>query len=466
MIQTIGRIMDLSELPLDFEINQDVQISPSAYQSSLDFRSLYPATVDVPHNLSYVHPLTLKRTPFRFDYNETIDIHLSPTYEEILNIIKISPNTYLNFNIIDNDTKSYGIGANRQIYTYVINNMINDLFEVTHGFFLDIKPSSFWHSSENIDGIVTLIGLYIESECKLPYHFHPVLLQKIKRIKMMSLKSQLKILRWFNNQMYIEINRNISDPEFDVEEITGYDTIEEYIWDFCFIKTLKPWKIDIYDKIAKSFRTKFDSIVLFGISKLDNIISGNYEINSAEVLNIMSLDDELHNNLWIQFINSLNQEQLKNLLLLCSNSFSLDEKFHITVLENMDQDIKIATCSRSVILNKRLFESIEMLNNLTLYLSTVDNTIVDVKNINQTPNFRYDDIENIIDTNLTGEDRRFDGRSNFHQLLDDVLSGYTQMVLERVCYEFSNLRWNASTGYGNSMNSDFDGDENNKLYNT
>lgn len=329
--------------------------------------------------------------PFIFHNRDYMDIKPDPSYEQLFNIITVYPMTYFNFKIIT-EHLSYGIGANRQIYTHGINDVIINLFETDRGYFLDIMLNNedFWKSDDNISSLVTLIGLYISSECVLPYHFHPALLQKITG-KPMELKEQLYFLEYYNPEMHSIINKKLSDPSFDVVKETFYDSIEEYIEKDIFMIKVPLWKTNLYNRIAKSFLEKYPGISKFNIIELDKLISGTYIIDPLNVIKIMHIDEDNYNALWKQFIMSLDQLQLRNLLLLGSNSFSLNYSFRIIVCDEMDSDINITTCARHIKLNAKLFESIETLNQLKLYLETVDLTIVDQYNIarNITHNTNY-----------------------------------------------------------------------------
>ena len=124
---------------------------------------------------------------------------------------------------------------------------------------------------------------------------------------------------------------------------------------------------------------KFQLIFTYDIIQLDTIISGYYELRASDVIGCMDIDP-YYNKLWTQFIESCDQNQLKKLLLLCSNSLSLESKFQINLIPDAKLDINISTCTRQVNLSEKLFENSQTLSTLKLYLDDIDQTIVDAYN--------------------------------------------------------------------------------------
>jgi len=114
------------------------------------------------------------------------------------------------------------------------------------------------------------------------------------------------------------------------------------------------------------------------ILKADKILSGQYTFTPKMLFNIFVVDTE-YRNMWKKFIYALNHDELKGLLLIFTNSLSLDHPIEIIVSDNdLDKnlstgiDLKIITCSRTVIINKNLFESDEKLLGLRVYFCGVD----------------------------------------------------------------------------------------------
>lgn len=192
--------------------------------------------------------------PFGFNKSVTLDIKPDPTYEELFNVLNEYPFTYINFCISSNKHMSYGNGASRQIYQLGMTDLINKLLQITHGYFLGIDAENnlnltFWDYEDNIELFVSLIGLNIASGCILPYHLHPILLQKIVQRKM-DVSQQLHFLKYYSPDLYVEINKHISNNSFDVEAVTGYNSLEEYIETNIFMNKIDDWKLTLYEKIA------------------------------------------------------------------------------------------------------------------------------------------------------------------------------------------------------------------------
>jgi hypothetical protein len=309
-------------------------------------------------------------SPFHFSEEKNIDIKPNPLCEEIFINIEEYPNTSFNFSIVLDSVIAYGEGATRQIYQYAMNDCIKKYLQINRGYFVDTNDSNFWDSNTNITHFVTFIGLYIFSECTLPYHLEPLLLQKISA-RSMDYEQQLYFLKYYNPDIYAEVIK----PDFDIS-YTGYDTTEEYIADI-FANQKTESKIKLYDLISKEFSKQFGTLDEYDVIALDEIISGSYNMTSKDILKIMSIDDPVYTPMWENFIGSLDENQLKKLLLLAGNTLSLESNYTVSIEDDMKTDIDVTTCCRHIKLNGHLFEKQEYLDGLKMYLDDVDSTIVD-----------------------------------------------------------------------------------------
>jgi hypothetical protein len=317
--------------------------------------------------------------PFVFLEEKNLNIKPNPPCEDLFLIILHYPKIFINFTILSTDTDmAYGEGATRQIYQHSMNDCIQKYLQITRGYFMDIKIDHlvFWDCEENIQTFVTCIGLCVASQCILPYHLEPLLLQKMA-CRPMGYEQQLFFLNFYSPDIYAEVIK----PNFDIA-LTGYETVEEYIETGIFTNNKEPWKLKLYDLLAKEFDKQFGPLNKYDVIALDQLISGYYELRPSDVLKIMSVDDLFYGPMWTKFVESLSESQLKKLLLLCGNSLSLESAYCITIADEMQTDIKITTCCRQVSLNKNLFKSQEYLDGLKMYLDDVDSTIVDTLRFN------------------------------------------------------------------------------------
>ena len=356
--------------------SEDDEIPDLAIPALPDNDDVVPVFLDMSKSLG----------PFVFEKSTTINIKPDPSDEEFFNLIHSYPATYMRFIILtpivtqsSYNNISYGEGADRQIYQHVMDSMINKIFTIKEGYFLDIctDNSNFWNYEDNLELFVTLVGMFVSSQCVLPYHFHPILLQKMAS-EPMSIESQMHFLKYYSPDAYVEINKYKSDKNFDVADITGQDTLAEYIEKDIFIGLTADWKINIYEKIAREFVKQFGSISTYDPVELDRIISGYYELKPSDIISITKLDNITYQNMWTNFIKSLTETELRKLLLLFGNSLSLESNFQINIQSDFLVDIKIQTCFHTIIINEKLFETQESLNSLKIYFGDVDQTIVDI----------------------------------------------------------------------------------------
>ena len=284
----------------------------------------------------------------------------------IIEQIKIFKGHLFQFNTIHHAGNACGEGATRQVYHKLCNDMVNTIMTNTHPYFMDINPDhDFWSSDENIECFVMLIGMIISSGCLLPYHLPPALLEIISN-KILTSTELSFFMEKIDPDGYSYVKH--IDPADFPSLGTGFDSIDDY-YKSKVIGSIDDKKMDIYRSIAKHFEL-FDSFHDYDILIIDDTFSGSYTITADQVSSIIHIDNE-YGDMWRNFIHSLSETEIKQMLILFGNTLSLDNSYTVHV-SNSDIDIQITTCFRTIRLNKKLFDNPENLNNLKIYFSDFD----------------------------------------------------------------------------------------------
>jgi len=318
---------------------------------------------DRPELPTYHFPLGEKRISFDFNIDTILDI---------LDQINANRGYKLIFDTKNHGQIAIGDGATRQVYNKIIIDFIDLFMMKIEPYFIDIPlENDYWNSVSNIECFVFLVGMAISSESLLPYHFKPALLEQITNKKM-----TLEELEFYMNIMDPVSLANAKKilPENFALLGTDFDTHEDF-YRSIVIGQVPEIQMTVYKKIGEAFQF-FDSFYNFDIKTVDISISGFYTITSQMILPNMEVTPTEYMNMWKEFISSLNETELRNMLILFSNTHAVDNKFRIIVKDKMNEDINIATCFKKIILNKKLFESKENLHNLRMYF--MDNTMDEI----------------------------------------------------------------------------------------
>ena len=307
---------------------------------------------------------------FKFEGAKRIEFDLEK--HNLLHIqeqIKIFKGYEFYFSTIYRNDCAIGCGANRQVYTKLSNDLIESILTKTLAYFMDIdETNSFWNSDENIESFVIFIGMIINSGCLLPYHLAPALLETISNKKMTFTELEF-FMEKMDSIAFNQLNK-ISPHDFKSLE-TNFETHEDYYrWKIIGSPTKK--KLDIYKSISGYFEL-FDSFFDYDIKIIDKTFSGAYCITTEMVLGLTHLlANQEYLLSWQEFIKSLSEAELKQMLILFGNTTCLSKEYTIYVSDTLKTDIHIATCSQSVTLNKKLFENVEYLKNLKIYFTGYD----------------------------------------------------------------------------------------------
>ncbi|XWV26940.1 hypothetical protein QJ857_gp0109 [Tupanvirus soda lake] len=306
--------------------------------------------------------------------------------------IKMFKGYKFSFDITYRGKQAYGEGATRQVYTKLCNDLVGTIMKKIHPYFMDVNVNHpFWNTPENVECFVMFIGMVIDSDCVLPFHFAPALLESIANKKM-----NLKHLEFFMEKLYpteFASVKKVHPNDFYLLD-SDYENHEDY-YRSKVIGSFDRKKMNIYSSIAKYFEL-FDSFYDYDILTIDSTLSGKYNITPEMVLTNINFTNFKYQPIWENFVKSLTELELKQMLILFGNTTSLDKHYTIYVSHTLKTDIHITTCMQMVTISENLFEHEEYLNNLKLYFSDFDQ-------ISDSPSiFRnYDDDNRFMPTGVT-----------------------------------------------------------------
>ena len=282
------------------------------------------------------------------------------------------------FKLRDGNNTAIGPGANRQVYQKLCQELTNNkidgnetILTMTNSYFVDVNDKcKFWDSHENVKLFVVLIGMIIKAEC-LQYHFSPALLEAIT-YKTMDINDLEFYMDKIDPDM-LNYAKKVSAEDFEDLGVDFDDHIGLYRGKIIGDQSLE--KIIIYGMIAENFQF-FDSFSNYKIRDVDNFFSGPYKITPELVMPIMKISEEKYIKPWNRFISSLNEHELKQLLLTFGNSLSLQHNYSIHITD-LVADVHISTCSRTIAIRQDLFDNDEQLSILKSYLINKEEYISD-----------------------------------------------------------------------------------------
>lgn len=321
------------------------------------------------------------------------DIFIPQTnYIDVLNFIKENRGLKLKFTI--QSQKKYnavGKGANRQGYQIISKQITSNLFKPLNGKFMRIDTEKdFWKDDNNIYAFTMFSAMMISCKCNYQYHFLPLYFELLTK-KKLSDKEVLYFYRQFDEINFNNIMK-LSSKEFNDLDI-GFNSQVDFMKDQ-MNKIINESEKKYYLKISNFFEM-FDSFQDIDNIRLDYILSGKYFIDIDDLKKCILFPEKELKPLWDKFLETLTQDEIKQMLITFGNTTSLNKEFIVYVSQFLDLDIKIETCLLSVTINKKFFENIHTLLNLKLYFVPDLDYISDYIN-NDFSNFN-DDQYNIND---------------------------------------------------------------------
>lgn len=281
----------------------------------------------------------------------------------------------LHFRVVDRKFYAHGNGANKQVYHKLWKEIIdlsnNAMMINIKSYFMDVNINhNFWDSDDNIKHFVIFVAMTVSSHCSLPFHFAPGLLEAIANKKL-----TLEELEFFMEKIDCEslkFAKKINPSDFKSLD-TSFDTHEEF-YRSVIIGNITEKQKAIYQSIASNFEY-FDAFNDFTIQLIDKTFSGVYSITVDMVIPLFIFTNEQYLPLWEQFVRSLSEMEMRQMLVAFTNDCSLNTKIKINVTEMLNIDIKISVCFNTVCIHKKLFEKIEYLNNLKYYFEDHDQIV-------------------------------------------------------------------------------------------
>ena len=280
----------------------------------------------------------------------------------------------VSFATVQGKNEAYGDGATRQAYVKMMNEMVSKdastIFHLENNFFVKININhTFWQKKSNIIALSTFISHAIKFGAVFPFHF-PIRFLEIMSTVKLSKKHMLYFLDVIDKDISTSM-RNLKKTDLDTIFELGSDSLKKLIRSK-LIPLTDPKLESIYSFMA----TEINFNTSYGNSSpncptIDKILSGAFNITPKMVIKMVLIDNPNDEQLLEKFILTLNEFELKNLLLLFTNSTNVNGKIRITVSE-MKVDLDISTCYNTVTLNKNLFESEETLFCLKQYLQDGD----------------------------------------------------------------------------------------------
>lgn len=332
----------------------------------------------------YANLVSHEQTDSLFSLPQTIRLTKENTFYDLFEMIKNNPDTSFNIELVDGDDIAVGDGASRQFYLKCFAQIIELGAFVIEGCRADVNPTNgFWEDEDNISCLIELFKLIVKDGV-LPYHLSPCLLSKMIHKPLTDLEYE-----FFVDKKDPQLLSRLSAPgaEEIITEELGYENKRDY---YVFLLDKNYHRSSPHRDLTRTIYNKLAQVSMSfdffdGALNLDEHLSGPYDITPRTVYKMTKLEfplwhienDTHYQNLWKEFIYSLTETELKNMLLTFTNSLSINQQILIRV-DDINQDMKIQTCMKLVTLNKKLFHDLSTLQNLK-YLFTNDDNISDFK---------------------------------------------------------------------------------------
>jgi len=279
------------------------------------------------------------------------------TVDSILEEINQNKTTKIEFTIVNQHQGAYGKGATKFVYDIVNREFVDKFMTKNGGFFVDVRDD--W-SEETAELFVRLVAMTIASDSLFPYHFSPGLLEIISRKKLFMCELEF-YLELIDPTVY-EMSNKMSAEDFN--DLGLSDGKEEY-YRSIVVGTVSEKMMTTYELISKNFEL-FDAMYHYDTITIDRTFSGVYRITSQTVIDLCVFTNESYREMWLEFVNSLTEKELRQMLMAFGNSVSVENKYFIFVSGTISADISIATCTHKVTLHERLFQDAKTLSNLKL----------------------------------------------------------------------------------------------------
>lgn len=311
---------------------------------------------------------------FHFRNYRDLDFDIkNATWQDFFNIIRENRDSQFQFHVLDGNHMAYGIGATKQVYQKVFQNLVEDGIFSIDGYFMDINLKHvFWCDDDNLELLVIFIALMVKTGCLLTYHFHPTLLECIVNREM-----TIAEMEFFVEKIDTELVKNINKMDEQQLQDMGYDKgAISKIYREKLIQHLNNDLINLQKRFAKHFEM-FDAFNKYNVIDIDKYFSGVYNITPQQIINITHVFDEEYREIWNNFVNSLCELELRQMLLYFGNSLSLNNNYTIHVSDTMSTDIHVTTCAGIITIHRNIIQNIKQLKIILCDGNTIHDTISD-----------------------------------------------------------------------------------------
>lgn len=316
-----------------------------------------------------------RRTQTRNRSAETSQITFHWHKDNLRSIItKISTikNANISFHIANGGKNATGNGATRQVLDRLFTELQTaHMVKVNHWVYEVDDNDDFWMNQTNIEAVALLIAISTKFTYVFNFHFSPRFLECLAHSAMTPTECT-EFVRHFDIDVYNSC-QPLSFEKFSQLEL-GYVTKTEYYRNLLYhCTTDSALKIHRAITIAIEPYTKFPTTV----TKIDNQLSGPYKLVARDVLEICTIDDERYATTWRRFINSLSENELRQMLMVFGCTTSTMVEYTISIEFDMEQDIKIETCFYRAKLSDRLFKNMGTMMALKQYFGSNDQFMED-----------------------------------------------------------------------------------------
>lgn len=333
-----------------------------------------------------------------------IQITNTSTYSDLFEILKFSDDDNYQIELSNGEHLAIGDGVARQFYSQCIDEIIGIGAFTLDGPFMNVDPTNdFWEDQDNIYCLVRLIMLILKDGV-LPYHLSPWLLSSIIQKPLADYE-----LEFFLDKKDPDMVSKLAAPGANkiITDELGYESKKDYL-EFLLDKNHHRSATEIYRKTADLYSRIAQAFEMTGLQhmsetiSLDEHLSGRYQITNEAVYRLLNFTESTLIPLWKEFIYSLSEKDLKNMLLTFTGGLSMNHSILIEV-KNLDIDFNAQICNRKVVLNRQLFTDLTTLKNLIISFTNND-TISDYKRVDghlvrsdgSVPLFPLDGIPNFL----------------------------------------------------------------------
>ena len=314
-----------------------------------------------------------------FGFPRTVRMTSDSTFYDLFELFDHNPSD-INIELVNGSNLASGDGVNRQFYLNCIRQIIEiGAFTINDRYMNIDATNGFWVEETNIYGLIKLIELIVKDGA-LPYHISPCLLSKLVSKPLTEFEQV-----FFINRMDPVLWNRISTPAAEKLIIDDLGFVDRNDYQLFLLdknyhpsSPLREITDLVYEQLVEASRETVFRLFNSAL-ELDEHLSGQYTLTSDMVYKMTKLETDIdrYHTLWKEFIYSLTETELKNMLLTFTNSLSINQQLSIRVRKS-DTDMQIQTCLKLITLNEKLFTNQETLQNLK-YLFTNNDTLSDAK---------------------------------------------------------------------------------------